>query len=105
MIPGLSILDYALLAAYAACILAIGVWRAGRSQSRGEFYLAGRNLGWLPLGLSLMVSLASSLGFLAVPAAGQRAGGLMLWSLVAFPICFPIVLWIIVPFFRRLQVY
>jgi SSS family transporter len=102
---GLTTIDYLLLAAYAAAVLAIGFWRYRSAPSRREFYLGGGKLGWLPLGLSLMVSLASSLGFLAVPTAGQRAGALMLWSLVAFPVCFPIVVWMIVPFFRRLDLF
>ena len=101
----MTLLDYALCAAYLLGVFVLGAHFVRSQRSARDFFLAGRSLGWLPLGLSLMVTLASSIGFIAIPAAAFRSGLIMLWSLLAIPLAFPLVVWVFLPFYRRLRVY
>ena len=101
----MSILDYALCAAYLALVLAIGAYFFRSQRSSREYFLAGRNLGWVVVGISLMATMASSIGFIGAPTAAIGAGSMILWSLIALPLSYPLVTRLFIPFFRNLRVY
>jgi SSS family transporter len=67
----LAPLDFLLLLGYALIVALIG-WRAARNrpQDTGEFLLASRSIGWLPVALSIVATAASALTFIGVPGAG-----------------------------------
>jgi len=100
---GIGWTDYALLGLYAAGIFALGASRFRRGATSGDYFLASRQAGWFGVGISLMVSLASSLGYLAAPAAAQRGGLVLLWSLLALPLVYPLVVKVFIPFYHRLD--
>lgn len=102
---GLAPVDYGLCVVYLIGIALLGGWFFRNQRSARDFFLAGRTMGWLPLGLSLMVTLASSIGFIGAPTAAIHSGIIMLWSLVAIPLTFPVVIWVFLPFYNRLQLY
>lgn len=102
---GIGLTDYAFLACYAVGIFALGASRFRRGASSRDYFLASREAGWFGVGISLMVSLASSLGYLAAPAAAQRSGIMLLWSLLALPLVYPFVVRIFIPFYHRLDTY
>jgi SSS family transporter len=101
----MSPVDYILCAAYLLLVLAGGVWLFRSQQTAREFFLAGGSLGWVVVGVSLMATMASSIGFLGAPAAGVRAGFTMLWSLVAIPAAYPVIVWFVIPFYRGLNIF
>ncbi|MCC6797285.1 MAG: sodium/solute symporter [Candidatus Hydrogenedentes bacterium] len=100
----LTQLDLLLLMGYAIFIFALGASRYRKSANAREFFLAGRAAGPVAVGVSLMVSLASSLGYVAVPTAANRSGIIMLWSLLALPLCYPYITRVIIPFYQKLDV-
>ncbi len=60
-------LDFAVLALYLLVVLGIG-WLAGRRKSGSdEYFLAGRSMGWLPVGLSIMVTSFSAINYTSIP--------------------------------------
>lgn len=101
----MTVIDYSLCAVYLAAVLAIGAFFFRSQKSSREYFLAGRNLGWVAVGISLMATMASSIGFIGAPTAAIGAGAIMLWSLVALPISYPLVTRLFMPFFRNLRVY
>ena len=104
-IAGLTRIDALVLVGYAVLVFTAGASQFRRNKGPREFYLAGRAAGPVAVGVSLMVSLASSLGYVAVPTAAKRSGLIMLWSLLALPLCYPVVVRVFIPFFQRLHVY
>ena len=56
----LSTLDLAIVAVYFLLVFAIAIRMARRTHSADDLFLAGRRLGWLPIGLSLFASNISS---------------------------------------------
>lgn len=100
---GLSTLDIVLLAAYAAVIFTLGAVGFRRVTSTSEYFAASRRAGWVSVGMSLMVSLASSLGYIAAPAAAHRTGLMLLWSLAALPLAYPVVVYLFIPYYCRLN--
>jgi SSS family solute:Na+ symporter len=49
-------LDLAVIGACFLMVCAIGGYLARRTHSADDLFLAGRRLGWLPIGLSLFAS-------------------------------------------------
>ncbi len=103
---GLHYIDWIVCVAYLAGITAIGLLFYFRgAKSTKEYFLAGRSMGWLPVGLALMASLTSGIGYLGQPAGAVKYGLITLWQLVAIPLSFPVVVWVFMPFYHRLNVY
>ena len=96
----MKLLDYAVVAIYLALLLLIGWKFRTRSENPAEYFLAGRRMGWFPIGLSVMVTTFSAINYLALPG---EVFGFGLYVLASFPVFF-LAAWIItkvwMPFFH-----
>jgi SSS family solute:Na+ symporter len=70
----LSNLDYAIIGVYFAVVLVIGLRVARRTHSGEDLFLAGRRLGWLPIGFSLFASNISSTTLIGLSGAAYAWG-------------------------------
>ncbi|MGB0581875.1 MAG: sodium:solute symporter family transporter [Limisphaerales bacterium] len=95
-------LDYAVIIAYLGMTLGLGFW-FGRKQSRKEFFAAGGSMGWLAVGLSVMATLFSSNSFVFYPSAAFGGTVLIGLSLVTFTLMTPLIVYVFIPMFRRLE--
>src|SRR5437667_4317777 len=103
---GLHYVDWIVCAVSLAGITGLGVFFYFRSpKTTKEYFLAGRSMGWLPVGLALMATLTSGIGYLGQPAGAVKYGLITLWQLVAIPLSYPLVVWVFIPFYHRLNVY
>jgi len=100
----MSPLDYCILLIYLLVVLSIGWLAARRTGQDDEFFLAGRGMGWLPIGLSVMVTSFSAINYLAIPS---EIFGYGLYVIVSFPVFF-LAAWPIskvwMPYLHGLQV-
>jgi SSS family solute:Na+ symporter len=96
-------IDIAVIGVYLALVVGVGAY-FGRRQSRDEFFAAGRSMGWLPVGLSVMATLFSSNSFVFYPSAAFGNSLRIGLSLVAFSLMTPIVIWVFIPVYSRLKV-
>ncbi|HVW36872.1 MAG TPA: hypothetical protein VHB99_06190 [Pirellulales bacterium] len=95
--------DWGALVLYAAATAAIA-WACSRKQgSTEEFFLAGRQMPWFAVGLSIMATLMSTISYLAVPGEMIRHGIGMFAGQMAIPFAMTVVLCLWVPFFMRLR--
>jgi len=98
-------LDWAVLLVYLVAIVAFGVW-AGRGNKRiDDFFLAGREMRWWAVGLSVMATQISAITFIGT--TGQAYVDGMRFLVVYFPLPFAMVILCLtlVPFFYRARVY
>ena len=100
----MSSIDYSVFILYLVVVLCIG-WAASRKSSQDdEYFLAGRGMGWLPIGLSVMVTSFSAINYLAIPS---EIFGYGLYVIVSFPVFF-LAAWPIskiwMPYFHNLRV-
>lgn len=97
-------IDYLILAIYLALILGIGFYFRVRDRSHEAFFLAGRRMGWLPIGLSVMVTVFSAVNYVALP---NEVFGYGLYVTVALPVFF-LMVWPIsriwMPMFHRMRI-
>lgn len=96
-------LDVAVIVLYLGIMLAIGIYFNGEQKSTEDFFLAGRTLGWFPLGLSLMATLISAMSYTAIPAQGYKFGLATLWMPLAIWLTVPVLWGVAIPIFRGLQ--
>jgi SSS family solute:Na+ symporter len=102
----LPVLDLVVIAGYFAILFGIGLWAARREkQVSSDYFLAGRDVGWLAVGASLFASNIGSehlVGLAGTGAASGLAVGHFEWIA-----CFMLLLlgWLFVPFYLRSAVY
>ncbi|MEL6674693.1 MAG: sodium:solute symporter [Bacteroidota bacterium] len=102
-------LDFAIIALYFGVILWIAQWAAREKKdgtfSSTDYFLAGKNQGWLVIGASLFASNIGSEIILGVSGAGARAE----MAQANFEILASLILilfgWVFVPFYLRTGVF
>jgi len=70
----LSTIDFTIIASYFLLVFIIGVRIARRTHNAEDLFLAGRRLGWLPIGLSLFASNISSTTMIGLAGAAYTWG-------------------------------
>ncbi len=102
----LNYVDILIIAAYFLVIFGIGYWAARREKNESaDYFLAGRDVGWLAVGASLFASNIGSehlIGLAGTGAASGLAVGHFEWLA-----CLILLMlgWIFVPFYMRSGVY
>ena len=102
---GLHALDWIVLVVYLLAMVAVGASFYKGQKTTKDFFLAGRSMSWLPVGLSVVATLFSAISYMAIPSGIQRYG-IIKWagaSMVFF--CIPVVARVFMPFYSRLQLY
>lgn len=100
-------LDWIIIAAYAVGLVALGWWVGRRQVSSEDYYLAGRRLGWFPIGVSTMATQLGAVSFLSAPAfVGLRPGGGLIWLgyELAVPLAMIVLMAVLFPVFHTLRV-
>lgn len=100
---GLDAVDYAMVAVYLLATLGIVVWASRRQRNTEDFFLGGRRLPWLAVGLSIMATLMSSLTYIGLTGEVVKNGiAAFLMQLAVLPAALVIVP-VFIPFFMRLR--
>ncbi len=105
----MDFLDFAVITVYLVVILWIAKWASSKKDhtefSSVDYFLAGKNQGWLVIGASLFASNIGSEIILGVSGAGARAD----MPMANFEILASLVLillgWVFVPFYLRSGIY
>src|SRR5581483_5242086 len=98
-------IDLAIVLAYLACIMLIGAHFHRRQKNLEEYFLAGRSMSWLPVGLSLMGAIHSGIHYIQGPSQTIRFGIVFLVGTSSWLIVYPWASRIIIPFYRRLGTF
>ena len=101
----LSALDWTLFATYLVVVLALGLKFAGEQHSREDYFLGGRAMNWLPVGLSMFATTFSSLSFVGFPKEAAFGDYHLFLAILFIPLFVSPALWIwFVPLYHRLRV-
>ncbi len=104
MTSALTWQDQAVLALYLLSMIVLGAWLSGRQKTDEEYFLAGRNMPWFAVGVSIIASLLSSLTYLSEPGEVWRSGMThMLGKMLAIPFEMFLVFLFCVPFMMRFR--
>ena len=72
--PSLSTVDLVIIAIYLVVVMYIGLRMARRTHSGADLFLAGRRLGWLPIGFSLFATNISTIHLVSFAQNGYTSG-------------------------------
>ena len=97
--------DWVIIAAYLLMLLAIGWYHSRRQKTIKEYFLAGKHMSWLPLGLSLMAALNSGIDYLTQPSAFLKFGIVIILGSLSWLVIYPYAFLVTMPMYRRLDVY
>jgi SSS family solute:Na+ symporter len=101
----MTTLDWIAVGAYFALLLGLTWWSIRRNRDTvDDYFLAGRNLGWLVVGASIFASNIGSEHLVGLAGAGASSGvALAHYELHAW--CLLVLGWLLVPFYVRSRVY
>ena len=103
--PGLTLLDWIVIAAYVLLLLAVGWYYSRKTASTDDYLLGGRQMKWFSLGISLFATMLSAVTYLAMPGEMIRYGPVFaLGKVAAYPLVALIVGWWIIPRIMELKV-
>ena len=74
MFLALASLDYGILALYLLAMIGVGFYFSKEQRTSRDFFLAGRSMGWFPVGLSIMATLLSALSYSGIPGEAYYVG-------------------------------
>jgi SSS family transporter len=89
----MELTDYAVFCSYIGLMLVLGMVHARRRQPYSEYFLAGRSMHWVPVGLSIMVTAFSAINYTAFSGEVFRNGSYVL-------LCLPVFLFVAWPVTR-----
>ncbi len=102
--PSFGWINYSVLLVYLASLVAMGVYFSRREKSTGDFFLGGRRVPWWAAGISIFGTQLSAITFLALPAKAYATDWLYFIQNMGIIAIAPAVVYLYLPFFRRLSV-
>ena len=87
--------------AYLAAMAGLGFYFSRRQTSLDRYLLAERNMGWLPVGLSLMAALNSGMDYLMQPSSTIRYGIVLTMGVLSWVVLYPWIARVVFPSRRR----
>jgi solute:Na+ symporter, SSS family len=101
----MTVLDWLIILAYFGILFGTTWWAIRKNrETTDDYFLAGRNLGWLIVGASIFASNIGSEHLVGLAGAGATSGvALAHYELHAW--CLLVLGWVLVPFYMRSKVY
>jgi SSS family transporter len=101
----MSTLDWTVLLIYLVGIVVFGYWVGRNNRKLDDFFLAGREMPWWAVGLSVMATQISAITFVGTTGQGYGDGMRFLVVYFALPFAMVILCLTLVPFFYRAKVF
>ena len=98
-------IDWAVLIASLVFIVVYGVWKGRKAKNLEGYFLAGRDMRWYTVALSIMATQASAITFLSTPGQAYTDGMRFIQFYLGLPIAMVVLSITAVPIYRRLKVY
>ena len=105
LIGSFHLADWIVVIAYLIAMGGMGLYFSRRQTSLDRYLLAEKNMGWLPVGLSLMAALNSGMDYLMQPSSTIRYGIVLTLGVLSWVALYPWVAQVVFPFYRRLDFY
>lgn len=98
-------LDWLILITSLLFILVYGLWKGRGSKDIHGYLLAGRQMRWFPILLSIMATQASAITFLSLPGQAYVDGVRFVQFYLGLPIAMVILSITAVPLYHKLNIY
>ena len=98
-----SLVDWSICFGYLALVIGLGIYFSNKQKDNDDFFFGGRNMHWIPVGLSLFATTFSSNSFVGLPAEGAFRDYHQLLAIYFIPfVVIPITCIWFIPFYKGL---
>jgi SSS family solute:Na+ symporter len=94
-------LNCLILAVYLLGMILIGLFFSKKQHKAEDYFLAGRNMPWLPVAMSMFASLTSAITFMGLPARAYEENMALLVVCFISPLLVPILVFVLYPAYRK----
>jgi solute:Na+ symporter, SSS family len=101
---GLTVIDWGIIAAYAAATLSLGWYYSRKQKSTQEYFTGTGHMNWLLIGVSLFATLLSTISYLSMPGESLGKGPGFMASYLALPLVFFAVAYGLLPVYMKQRV-
>jgi SSS family solute:Na+ symporter len=105
LIPAFHAADWFVVMVYLVAMAGLGWYFSRRQSSLDRYLLAERNMGWLPVGLSLMAALNSGMDYLMQPSSTIKYGIVLTLGVLSWIPLYPWIARVVFPYYNRLDFY
>jgi len=100
----MGILDWLICLGAVAVMFAQGWWFARSQKTTEDYFVGGRAMNWLAVGLSMFATTFSPLSFVGLPREAAYVNYHLFLAILFIPLfAAPIVGWLFVPIYHRLR--
>ena len=96
--------NYFVLAVYFLILIGMGIYFARREKSDVDYFLARGRISWWAAGISIFGTQLSAITFMAIPAKAYATDWVYILGQASIVMVAPVVIYLYLPFFRRLRV-
>jgi len=101
----LGTLDWIVCAAYLVATIWLAIKSASGTQDNEDYFIGGRKMNWISVGISMFATSFSSISFLGLPQQGAYLDFSFYLTILCIPLVItPVLWWVFVPVFTRLRV-
>lgn len=100
-----AIIDYVVVAIYLATVAIIGASFYRKRTTIQDYFLGGKHMRWLPVGISIVAADTSAITLMGTPAWGYQHTMELAWLNVGYALAAPIVILVFIPFYSRLNLF
>lgn len=97
-------IDYAIIVMYLLILVGMGFYFSRREKTSDDYFRAGGRVPWWAAGLSILGTGLSAISYMAVPAKTFSTDWLYLMLSMSQALVAPVVVFLFIPFFRRLNI-
>ncbi|WP_186758085.1 sodium:solute symporter family transporter [Echinicola salinicaeni] len=97
-------INYTVLGIYLGALVLMGVLISGKQHSTDDFFKAGGRVPWWAAGISIFGTQLSAITFMAIPAKTFTTDWTLFFLLMTIIMVAPVIIYIFLPFFRRLNI-
>ena len=98
-------LDSVMVITYLLVISVFGSLFYRRKSTAKEYFLGGRSMSWLPVGISIIAADLSAITVMGNPAWSYEHNLEIIWQSFGYIVVAPIVILVFAPFYTRLDLY
>ncbi len=100
---GFGGLDYAVLVAYLAGMVGVGLFFMNRMKDTDDFFRGGQQMQWWAAGCSIFATMLSAITFMSIPAKAFAQNWVYLVGNLTIVAVAPVAVYLALPFFRRID--
>ncbi len=102
--PSFGTLNYSICIIYLGVMFGVGIYFSKKQKTTEDYFLAGRQMPWFIVAISLFVSLSSAASYMAIPGIAYMENISYIIVGVMYIAAAPFLIILFYPFYRKLNV-